>query len=286
MTILKYINAPLLVIWAGHLSICKTYGAIIRFILDILDERPEYFTIASPCCDGYTDEPQERNLSLGGTIIFTFRQLSVERDIKSILIVLSLCARNYSVPELILLPVDDNLFKYGTRDYLSREVTFVDWNNKIPKAFWRGGSSGFPAPNIRMKVVDKLLLNKNSDAKIVDNYNDRVSTQEFLKYKYILIIDGTIIASSIQWTFASGSVPILITHPSNDWWFKKYLIPMVHYVPIEYDLSDLEEKIQWLVDNDECAREIAENATAFSEKYLSVEFQQNYVREELSKHFH
>jgi hypothetical protein len=41
------------------------------------------------------------------------------------------------------------------------------------------------------------------------------------------------------------------------------LQPWVHYIPIKDDLSDLEEKVQWMQDNDEKAQIIAERATLF-----------------------
>ena len=58
---------------------------------------------------------------------------------------------------------------------------------------------------------------------------------------------------------------------------------MVHYVPISYDLSDLNEKLEWLVNNDAAAKQIAENAMEFARTVLSAEFQQNYLRNELSR---
>jgi hypothetical protein len=39
-------------------------------------------------------------------------------------------------------------------------------------------------------------------------------------------------------------------------------------VPIKYDLSDLKEKIEWLVNNDAEARKIAENAMEFARTRL------------------
>jgi hypothetical protein len=75
----------------------------------------------------------------------------------------------------------------------------------------------------------------------------------------------------------------MVTHPDNEYWFKKYLVPMVHYVPIQYDLSDLHEKLQWLVDHDNEAKKIAENAMKFSKTVFSSEFQKAYVKSEVDR---
>jgi spore maturation protein CgeB len=58
---------------------------------------------------------------------------------------------------------------------------------------------------------------------------------------------------------------------------------MVHYVPIQYDLSDLKEKIEWLVMNDDKAKEIATNAMEFARTVLSAEFQHGYLFREIQR---
>ena len=102
-------------------------------------------------------------------------------------------------------------------------------------------------------------------------------------FKYILILDGACIASAHQWVFASGSVPIILSHPENNFWFKKYLKPGVHYVPVKYDMSDMEQTIEWLREHDDEAKQIAENARKFALEILSAEFQRGYLFEEVTR---
>jgi spore maturation protein CgeB len=75
----------------------------------------------------------------------------------------------------------------------------------------------------------------------------------------------------------------MVTHPDNEYWFKKYLKPGFHYVPIKYDLSDLKEKIEWLVNNDTEAKKIAENAMEFARIVFSSEFQHGYLMKEIKR---
>jgi hypothetical protein len=114
-------------------------------------------------------------------------------------------------------------------------------------------------------------------------WSDRVPPEVHANYKYLFIVDGNCIASSHQWIFGSGSVPIMITHPNNEFWFKRYLKPMETYVPIDYSLCDLEEKIQWLVDNDDKARQIAKNALHFAKTILSPGFQRIHLKAEIER---
>jgi len=184
-------------------------------------------------------------------------------------------------------------------EHLSKDIIRTPWEERIPKVYWRGIASGNPGDNVRIHTVLRLrnhphanvkLLTPNqndirsgplADLKNTEVYDTRQPIQQFVNHKYTLVLDGACIASSLQWAFASGSVPILVTHPGNDWWFKRYLEPMKHYVPVAYDLSDLEERIEWLLTHDEEARTIAENAVAFSQYYLSAGFQQYHLANEI-----
>jgi len=114
-------------------------------------------------------------------------------------------------------------------------------------------------------------------------FSDRCALGDHMQFKYTLIIDGALIASSHQWMFASGCVPLMVSHPNNDYWFKRYLKPGVHYVSVKYDLSDLDEKLEWLVNHDSAAREIAENSMTFARTILSAEFQQQHLRNEIER---
>lgn len=50
--------------------------------------------------------------------------------------------------------------------------------------------------------------------------------------------------------------------------FYKELKPMVHYVPLERNLSNLVEQLEWSINHDDEAKEIAENARQFALSHL------------------
>jgi hypothetical protein len=217
-----------------------------------------------------------------------------------------LCSRNLSDPRLIYLPLDDESFDKGVVAHLREHTTTVPWEDKKPIAYWRGSPTGAFFPTVRfllvLRVVNVLIvdakfvftLNPYNKEKLINfgevaNTQDSrywcpaASLQDHLSYKYIMIVDGNLISSAHQWVFASGSVPILVTHPDNDYWFKQYLKPMENYVPIDYTLCDLEEKVRWLIDNDDKAKAIAENAMRFAETVFSPEFQREYLRKRIQE---
>ena len=127
------------------------------------------------------------------------------------------------------------------------------------------------------------LCGRANDKNIPGEYfvPSRIPFQEMFKYKIFMVIDGNVIASNHMWGFATGSVPLILSNAKC--WFTEYLEPFVNYVPVKYDLSDLKEKIRWILDNDEKSKEIAQNAFKFSKDFFSPSFQQKYLRDKINE---
>ena len=64
-------------------------------------------------------------------------------------------------------------------------------------------------------------------------------------------------------------------------WFKSYMKDGENCVFINYDLSNLLEKIEWLVNHDPEAEQIAKNALELSKRIFTPEFQREYIQREL-----
>jgi len=60
-------------------------------------------------------------------------------------------------------------------------------------------------------------------------------------------------------------------------WYFPLLKPYYDHVPVLSDLSDLEEKIRWCREHDHECREIADNAKALWDKWLSKEPSVDYI---------
>ena len=286
-------------LWRGAHSICHSEGAIVNFVKNYIETRDATVSIILMQSDGVDDVPYStataKRLTYNPSIYDEQRPAGEDN-----VILVTLCTRSCYHPKFLLSPLDDYSFQIGVYEHLSESVSRPPWEERIPKAYWRGYPSGDPGDNLRTQIILRLRGNPNVNMKLntpMENdmkseilkdltnpefYDSRQPMQEFINHKYNLVLDGACIASSLQWVFASGSVPILVTHPGNDWWFKRYLEPMKHYVPVAYDLSDLEERIEWLVSHDDEARTIAENAVTFSQYYLSAGFQQHHLENEIN----
>jgi glycosyltransferase involved in cell wall biosynthesis len=49
-------------------------------------------------------------------------------------------------------------------------------------------------------------------------------------------------------------------------------MPWIHYIPIDNDFKNLNERIQWCIDNDEKCKKISENALKFVQDKLNWEY--------------
>lgn len=104
------------------------------------------------------------------------------------------------------------------------------------------------------------------------NFEDGImSIEDQLKYKYILDVDGhSNTWCATVWKLYSGSV-LLKTNSIWKQWYYDELKPWIHYVPIENDFSDINEKIQWCIDHDEECLNITQRAKIFVEEKLNWE---------------
>ncbi|KAJ3293680.1 capsule-associated protein CAP1 [Rhizoclosmatium sp. JEL0117] len=86
----------------------------------------------------------------------------------------------------------------------------------------------------------------------------KVDPKKAFEFKYLVVVDGNTWPERLQSYLQSNSVVLY-----NGIFFDYYmwmLIPWVHYVPIKLDMSDMDETMEWLVANDDKARQINENA--------------------------
>lgn len=267
-------------LWDGKYSVAHARGSIVKYLEECMVTQKDRKTLlVVPCTDGnilekhmqqYIDTYPEYNIILG-----TLGQDREDSD-------------KY---QYLYLPLDDHFFDNGVLHYFPEEQR-IPWSSRIGKVYWRGGCSGEGGfESARVRTVANLIDFPFADVRLnwwwsegknipSHYFAERALHIEFMKYKMNLIIDGNVIASSHMWAFASGAVPMMVSNAKC--WFSSYLIPFVHYIPIKYDLSDLQEKITWVIEHDEQAEQIAQNAFDFAKTVFSSEFQRKYIKEHFS----
>jgi hypothetical protein len=92
---------------------------------------------------------------------------------------------------------------------------------------------------------------------------ERLSMAKIQKHKVIISLEGNDVASGLKWNLLSQSVVLMPKPTRTSWAMEELLEPWVHYIPMNDDGSNAEEMVQWVFDNDEKAKQIAQRATLF-----------------------
>ncbi|KAI8608243.1 glycosyl transferase family 90-domain-containing protein [Chytriomyces sp. MP71] len=103
----------------------------------------------------------------------------------------------------------------------------------------------------------------------------RVEFDKAVRFKYLLVVDGNSWPSRLQQYLQTNSV-VLYNGIFTDF-YTANLKPMVHYVPIKLDYSDLEEKMDWLQQHDEEAQKIVQNAQELLRKWGNMNQMRCYI---------
>lgn len=163
------------------------------------------------------------------------------------------------------------------------EIRSSAWNKKKKELVWRGVDTGTGFSNDRLKFVEKYYKKYNVGfSQYVQNFNNpqlsnyykddflknKLSLSEITYFKYILILEGNDKSSSLNWALNSNCVPLMKKPTWHSWLCEPFLIPNYHYIELKDDFSDIEEKLQWLRENDDEAKEIAYNGI----KYIETNF--------------
>ena len=211
------------------------------------------------------------------------------------------------VENAILIP-DSTALDPVDRHYITKEILQANrkskWNDKIDQVFWRGTMNGLrPSPEeilskhfikyprfflvqlskinpdfVNAKFVDKSI--NNWGGFIISKFNTLVSSvhpRDHVNYRYLIDIDGVSCCfSRTYWILLSNSLLVKQVTENKQWYYKG-LKPYFHFVPVQENLSDLFERIQWCKEHDLVIQTIAQNGTEFASSYLTYEMSMQYL---------
>jgi hypothetical protein len=174
----------------------------------------------------------------------------------------------------------------------------VSWDRKVDKAVFRAGFTGPKhRPGLNRSDADMcmakercrlvLLVGKsqspivdagltsmgrsglNSTIEGVNLVRSKLSMKGQMRYKAIIMLEGNDVASGLKWALLSNSVVIMRPPTVTSWAMEELLEPWVHYIPLDPDLTDIVEKVQWVMDHDEEARQIAVRGSLWMKDMVS-----------------
>lgn len=122
----------------------------------------------------------------------------------------------------------------------------------------------FDSPYCDCGVVDR---NTNHPEWITQ----KKTIREHLDYKFIMSLEGNDVASNLKWVMSTNSIAVMPCPTCETWFMEGKLIPNYHYIEIKNDLSDLEERLQYYIDNPEEAQLIIEHAHEYVRQFWDDE---------------
>ena len=205
-----------------------------------------------------------------------------------------------AAPYVRLIP-DTYFFEsqgYAKTRAAAQSGVLPEWRVRQDLFFWRGSPTtnwfqhdGSPVTSIaeipRVKFCGMLVGDARCDVGISNAWGDRFTELEMLshfqvggfhrpgipmvqhaRYKFLFDVDGVANAWSFFDKLLMGSCVLKIRSPYEQWYYSE-IQEWVHFVPVERDLSNLIEILDWCSSHDGEAREIAERGQRYA---LSTSF--------------
>jgi len=112
-----------------------------------------------------------------------------------------------------------------------------------------------------------------------------MTVEEQLKCKFLICLEGNDVASNLKWAMSSNSIVVTPRMRFETWFMEGALEPGIHFIQVEDDWSDFEEKIRYYLDNPAEAEKILHNAHQHVAQFLDSKREDWVSIKTLEKYF-
>jgi len=209
------------------------------------------------------------------------------------------CAHAWPFPTYQTVSDSKNSSSEWDRTFRERRKRYP-WRSKIRKVVWRGSLTGpllnYTSPRARIgafaanrrrrnrhndgggggedddlfdvgitRVPQRKRISETVDVERLGGIVPSMPMEEFQRYRAVLDVDGNSWSARFGALLCYESVVLKVEPRYVDYFHLRDLVEWRHYVPVRYDLSDLEEKARWAADpaNDGAVRRIVDAANAW-----------------------
>lgn len=165
------------------------------------------------------------------------------------------------------------LNKYRHFRWVNDPNTFEDKNNKL---VWRGGAYHGLRKTFVENYWNHPLCNVGQTNKPIENKPWQKSFMTIgnqLKYKFIFCPEGNDVATNLKWVMSSNSLCFMPKPKFETWFMEGALKPGVHYVEINDNFENLEEKIRYYTMHRAEALEIIKNANEYVRQFQNKDLE-------------
>ena len=99
----------------------------------------------------------------------------------------------------------------------------------------------------------------------------KMTIDEHLDYKFIMSLEGNDVASNLKWVMSSNCIAVSPRHTCETWFMEGTLKPNYHYIEVNDDFSNLEERLQYYIDHPDEAEAIIQHAHEYVDQFKDEE---------------
>lgn len=170
------------------------------------------------------------------------------------------------------------------------------YDSKLPVAVWRGVSTSEcwssrseaaaqrPAcarrnlairwtwansTKVDVGLSNVVQVSNHSAVELRTLLKEPMKVKKMLRYKYLISVEGNDVATNLKWALASTSVVFMPRPTRESFILESRLEPWVHYVPLDYNMHDLEAKVDYCENNNAHCRQISQTATEYMQAFTT-----------------
>ena len=176
---------------------------------------------------------------------------------------------------------DEKNYDFQESPQECKEAGNKQW--KDPRIAWRGTIASSDERKwlemLSMKFPDKIYV----DDPAWEQNRVYVPMTDLAEYKYVLDIRGYGWTDRVKVLMQLARPLFLVERPYVEWYFSD-LVPMVHYIPVKEDLSDLIDKYEYIEDRPDEYRRIVDGMQEFADRHFSADAVMRYLRDVILKY--
>lgn len=170
----------------------------------------------------------------------------------------------------------------------------IPYTEKESLCVFRGASTGLHTNGLRFKLMESFFDKKHFDVgfspvtpdalNFIKYEKPHITVSDFYKFKFLLSLPGNDNDAGLSWKLNSNSVVLMPPPLTQSWLMENTLIPNYHYVPIAGDLSNLNDQLNWCMNNPGQCEKISRNASTYMWQFKDVGYQYNIQTDVLKKY--
>ena len=174
----------------------------------------------------------------------------------------------------------------------------MPFSAKKNKAFWRGTTTGqTDRIGNRFDLVEKWFgksdlirvgfsfIHRDNKNKYKKYVKGKCDISHFLKFKYIISVEGNDKDSGLNWKLNSNSLVLMPRPRVTSWLMETTLVPNYHYLLLKDDFSDLDQKVRWCNQHPQKCKNMVKNANTYMRQFANVAAEEALEVEVIHRYF-